>query len=62
MSQATACLGGHALSHIHILFNLVEVQVFVDSRAIFVNDAHGFVILGHCGDVAQLGGDRGQLG
>ena len=52
MSQATACLGGNALSDIHILINLIEVQVFVDSCAIFVNDAHGFVVLGHCGDVA----------
>ncbi len=45
-------LSRHALSDIHILINLIEVQVFVDSRAVFVDDSHGFVVLGHCGDVA----------
>ena len=62
MSQTTACLGRHALSDIHILLNLVEVQVFVDRSTVFVNDTHGFVVLSHRRDVAQLGRDRGQLG
>ena len=52
MVLTAASLNRHALCDIHILINLIEVQVFVDSCAIFVNDAHGFVVLGHCGDVA----------
>ena len=54
MSQTTARLGRHTLSDIHILFNLVEVQVFVDSRAVFVDDSHGFVVLGHCENMTHL--------
>ena len=50
--SANQKLGRHALSNIHILINLIEVQVFVDSRAVFVDDSHGFVVLGHGGDVA----------
>ena len=54
MSQTIACLGGHAFGDIHILVNLIEVQVFVDSRAIFVDDAHGLVALGHCENMTHL--------
>ena len=47
-------LSRHALSDTHILINLIEVQVFVDPRTVFVDDARGFVALGHCGKVTQL--------
>ena len=50
--SASQKLSRHALSDIYIFVNLVEVQVFVDSRAVFVDDAHGFVVLGYGGDVA----------
>ena len=52
----------HAFGRICILFDLVKVQVLVDRSAVFVHDAHAFVVLGHCWNVAQLGGDSGQLG
>ena len=47
---------------LHVLFNLVEVQVLVDRRVVLVHDAHGIKVLGHRGDVAQLGRDRRQFG
>jgi len=54
--------GRHTLRVLHVLVDLVEVQVLVDRRAVFVHHTHGFVVFGHRGDVAQLGRDRGQLG
>ena len=60
MVLTAASLNRHALCDIHILINLIEVQVFVDRPAIFVDDAHGFVVLVHCRNVTQLGGDRCQ--
>ena len=41
--------GGHTLGVLHVLFNLVEVHVLVDRRAVLVHDAHGLVESGHCG-------------
>ena len=54
--------GGRFLRVLHVLLNLVKVQVFVDRRAVLVHDAHGFVVLGHGGDLAKLRRDRGQFG
>ena len=57
---------GHSSSNTHsalnILFNLIEVQGLVDRCIILVHDVHGFVVLSHGGDVAQLGRNGGQLG
>ena len=53
-------LSRHTLRVLHVLVNLVEVQVLVDRCVVLVHDAHGLVVLGHRGDVAQLGSNRGQ--
>ena len=54
MVLTAASLNRHALSDIHILVNLIEVQVFVDRCAVFVDDARGLVALGPGGGVTQL--------
>jgi len=54
--------GRHTFRVLHVLFNLVEVQIFVDRCVVLVHDAHGFVVLGNCRDMAQLGRNGGQLG
>ena len=51
----------HAFGRFHILVDLVEVQVLVDGCAVFVHDAHGFVVFGHRGELAHLRGDGSQL-
>ena len=53
-------LSRHTLRVLYVLFNLVEVEVLADRCVVLVHDAHGFVVLGHRGDVAQLGSNRRQ--
>ena len=49
------------LGVLHILFNLVEVLVLADRRAVLVHDTHGLVVRGDCQDVARLERDHGEL-
>lgn len=55
-------VSGHAFCRLRVLLNLVEVHVAVGVRRVFAEDAHGLLVLGHCGQFAHLGSDGGQLG
>jgi len=55
-NSASPYSGGHALGVLHVLINLVEVEVLVDRCAIGIHHTHGFVVLGQGGNDAQQSG------
>ncbi len=51
-----------APSLLHVLFNLIEVQMPVECCVVLARDALGFMLLSHPGDVALLDSNGGQSG